>query len=174
MEASKKQLLIQLGITSGIVIILVLAIQFIAPQLEKASEKILVQRADFNFLSQATDLLPQLKSDLEKSKPLAIELNRVLPPKEQLAGFGKELADLAKKSKIEINSSLVGEIPAADGAPASTQFLLTSGVNYSAFLKFLKEVEQSRFFVKINSLNMTRQQSGDKYNIAANVQVFHQ
>ncbi|GEM_PF-1608943 len=174
MDIFKKQLLIQAGIAFGVLVVLVFAIQFIAPQLDKAAAKILVQKSDLDFLSRATNLLPQLKSDLEKSQPLTDELNRVLPPRAQLASFDKELADLAKKAKIGVNFSLVGETPATDEAPGFTQFLITSEAGYGVLVKFLKEIEQSRFFVKINSLNMTRKSSGDKYNIVANAQVFYQ
>lgn len=164
METSKKQLLAQSGIVLGIAVILIVAIQLVAPRLEQAAVKIQNQKSDLAFLSESTDLFPQLKSDLAKAQPLANELNRILPSKEQLAGFEKELTDLAKKVKIGINFAWVG----------GGQFLMTTDASYGNFLKFLKEIEKSRFFVKINSLNMTRQGSADKYNIAANAQVFYQ
>ena len=174
MEAFKKQILAQSGIALGAAILLVIAIQLIAPKLERVAVKIQDQKSDLAFLSQSTNLLPQLKSDLEKAQPLINELNRVLPPKEQMAGFEKELADLAKKVKIGISFSKVGDSVATGDAPGFTQFLMTSNASYGNFLKFLKEVKKSRFFVKINSLNMTRQGSADKYNIAANAQAFYQ
>lgn len=174
MNIFKKQILAQSGILLGVVIILVAAIQLIAPELKKAAIKIQSQKSDLAFLSESTDLLPQLKSDLEKSQPLTNELNRVLPPKEQMAGFEKELTDLAKKVKIGVNFTKVGDTSATDAEPGFIQFLLTSDVSYGNFLKFVKEIEKSRFFVKINSLNMTRQGSADKYSIAANAQVFYQ
>lgn len=174
MDTFKKQLFTQLGIFLGAVVFLVVAIQLIAPKLERVAVKIQDQRSDLAFLSESTDLLPQLKSDLEKAQPLINELDRVLPPKEQMAGFEKELTDLAKKVKIGVNFTKIGDSAATDAEPGFTQFLLTSDASYGNFLKFVKEVEESRFFVKINSLNMTRQGSADKYNIAANAQVFYQ
>jgi len=168
MDVFKKQLLLQLAIALGIAVVLVAATQLTALELQKAALIIQEKKVSLTFLSRATDLVPQLKSDLAKAQPLINELNRILPPKAQLANFDKELTELAKKTGIGINFSLVGE------QAESLQFLMTSDVTYSNFVKFLKELEQSRFFVKINSLNMTRQASGGKYNIVANAEVFYQ
>ncbi len=173
-DSFKKQLFRQLVIGLGVLVALLAGTQFAVWEFQKTAKRINAQKSELVFRSQATDQLASLKNDFEKAKPLLSALNEVLPPKDQLINFGKELSDLAKQRKIDLGFTFGGEAPAENGAPGFIKFAMTAETNYSNFVGFLTDIERSRFFIKFNSMDMNRVSGTDKFNILASGQVFFQ
>lgn len=162
MDVFKKQILIQLGIVLGAIVLLISANQFLVFQLKKITAKIQSQREELLFQTRAADVLPALKSDFEKAQPLFSFLNSVLPPKDKLVNVGQELNNLAKNNKMDLQLNVNGE------------FSLRGQGTYANFVKFLKDLEKVKLFVKFNSLDINRLPRSDNFSFAATGQVFHQ
>jgi Tfp pilus assembly protein PilO len=173
MDVFKKQLFVQLGIAFGIMALLIAVNQFMANTLARTAVKIQNQKNDLNFRTRVTDSLAALKSDFEKARPLFAILNSVLPQKDELINLGKDLGALAKQNNIDMGFTFGGESPPTDETPGFIRFTITGDTTYSNFLKFLKDIEKMRIFVKFNSLDMTRK-GNNSFNFIAGGQVFYQ
>ena len=173
-DTFKKQLGIQLGIGLGVLVLAVLITQLVVGDLAGNSTKIQNQKTELALRIQATDQLASLKSDFEKAQPLFQFLNSVLPPKDSLINFGQDLISLGRVDRLELNFSFGGETAASDQTPGFINFAISGTGAYGNFQKFLADLEKSRYFIKFNSLDLTRQQSGDNYGILAEGQVFYQ
>lgn len=174
MTAFKKQLLIKLGISSGALILIIGAVQLTVWHVSQTSEEITRQRSELSLRTRATQSLATLKSDAEKAKPLQASLGNVLPPKDRLINFGKELTDLGKQNGLELSFDFGGETPSTPDAPGFIKFTLTGTATYTSWTNFLKDLEKGRMYVKINSADLARKPGLDNFNVVAEGQVFFQ
>ncbi len=170
----KKQLGIQIGIALAAVIVMVTGVQLAVGNLEGNAGRIQQQKTDLAFRIRATDQLASLKAASDKAQPLFKLLNATLPPKDELINFGQTLTQLAKSDKVDLGFTFGGEVAPKAGAPGYIPFSLTGSATYDSFQKFLKDVENSRYFVKMNSIDLVRPGAGDIYNIVASGQVYYQ
>ncbi len=173
-QSFQKQLLIQIGIAAAMIGISITAVQVVAWHLSSNAGKITKQRGELALRTRATESLATLKSDAEKAKPFAEVLNNVLPSKDRLINFGKELTDLAKQNGAEMSFDFGGETASTPETPGFIKFSMTGVATYGSWTKLLKDLEKSRLYIKINSTDLTRQPGTDSFNIVAEGQVFFQ
>lgn len=174
MDVYKKQLWIQLGISLGLITLTIGVAQFLAWQVEKNSSDITRLRNELALRTRATESLATLKSDAETAAPLTQKLDTVLPSKDKLINFGREMTDLAQRDGAELNFDFGGETARTATTPGFIKFSLTGSSTYGNWTKFLKDVEKSRLYIKFNSVDMTRQPGTDNFNVVAEGQVFFQ
>lgn len=170
----KKQLLVDLGISLGALILIIAIVQIAAWQVAKTADTITGQRNELALRTRATESLATLKSDAEKAKPLQASLSSVLPAKDKLINFGKELTDLGKQNSAELSFDFGGETPGTADAPGFIKFTLTGSTGYTGWTNFMKDVEKSRLYIKINSVDLTRKPGTDIFGVVAEGQVFFQ
>ncbi len=173
-QSFQKQLLIHAGIALAMIGISAIALQAVAWHVGSNAAGIAKQRGELALRTRATESLATLKSDAEKAKPFAETLNNVLPPKDRLINFGKELTDLAKQNGAEMSFDFGGETPSTAEIPGFIKFSMTGVATYGGWTKFLKDLDKSRLYIKINSTDLTRQPGTDSFNIVAEGQVFFQ
>ncbi|MDO8467126.1 MAG: hypothetical protein Q7S83_03240 [bacterium] len=174
MDLFKKQLWIQLGISLGLTILAVGVVQFLAWHVGKNSTNITELRNELALRTRATESLATLKNDADKAAPLTKKLDVVLPSKDKLINFGREMTDLAQKNGAELSFDFGGETSSTADTPGFIKFSLTGLATYANWSKFLKDVEKGQLYIKFNSVDMTRQSGGDNFNIIAEGQVFFQ
>lgn len=170
----KKQLLTQLGLFFGVSILVIVATQIAAGNLAANADKIQSQKSELAFRIQATQQLASLKADSAKAEPLFQKLNSILPVKDDLINFGQSLIDLAKSEKVDLGFSFGGEVAPKDGTSGYIKFSLTGSGSYENFQKFLKDLEKVRYFIKLNSVDMTRQPGSANFSFVSDGQVFYQ
>lgn len=174
MDAFKKQLGIQLGVGLGLVLLAVGGVQFLAWHVGQSASGITKLRNELALRTRATESLATLKNDAEKALPFAQKLDVVLPSKDRLINFGREITELAKKDGAELSFDFGGETPSTADTPGFIKFSLTGTATYVNWIKFLKDVERGQLYIKFNSTDMTRQPAGDTFNVVAEGQVFFQ
>lgn len=174
MEPFKKQLSIQLAIGGGAAILAIVIVQLLAWHVGQSSAEITRLRSELALRTRATDSLATLKSDAEKAKPFQQKLDSLLPTKDRLINFGKELTDLAKANGAEMSFDFGAETAAKSGIPGFIKFSLTGASNYNNWYKFIKDLEKSPLYIKMNSVDLTRQSGVDSFNVVAEGQVFFQ
>lgn len=174
MDSLRKQIFVQLAIAVGVLAALLAANQFMVSLLKKTSDRIQEQRGELVFRSRASEILPILQNDAAAAKPLLEKLNKILPPKEGLINFGRQLVELAKKQKVNLTFDAKGDVPATDESPGAIKFFITGEATYANFVRFLKSVENEPFLVKFSSINMTRKPSGSSFTALADGEVFYQ
>lgn len=164
----------KLALGLGILALALIATQFVVWEFQKTAKRIDNQKKELVFRAQATGQLASLKSDSEKAKPLLSALNNVLPQKDQLINFGKELTDIGRQNKIDLGFAFGGETPAENGVPGFIKFSITGEAAYDNFIGFLKDVEKNRLFIRFNSIDMNRISGTKNFNILGSGQVFYQ
>lgn len=170
--AFKKQLWIKIGVGSGLVLMAILLIQLIVINIESNSQKIARQRQELGLRILGTDSLATLKLDAEKAEPYQSILDNILPEKDRLINFGQDLITMAKKNKVAMEFAFGGEVKSADTEPGFINFSIKADGAYDDFIRFLREVEKSRFLVKFTAADVTRD-SGQRFDILASGQVFY-
>ncbi len=174
MDTFKKQLLVKILVAFLLVSALVVLTQLSASDLKRNSTKIQDQKTELAFRIRATGQLAFLKADSEKAQPLFNSLASILPPKDDLINLGKSVVEIGKNYRLDIGFTFGGENLPAGGAPGFISFGITGAGGYTDFQKFLKDLERSRYYIRINSVDLIRQPSGTSYNIIADGQVFYQ
>ncbi len=174
MEPFKKQLLTQVGVGLGSAVLAIGIVQFLAWHVNQNSTNITKLRNELALRTRATESLATLNNDAEKAKPFAQKLDNVLPSKDKLINFGKQLTDLAKQDGAEMSFDFGGETAATADTPGFIKFSLTGAATYGNWAKFLKDVEKSQLYIKFNSADLTRQPGTDSFNVVAEGQVFFQ
>ncbi len=174
MKTFKKQLLIELGVGFSALVLVIGVVQLTVWHVSRTSGEITRQRNELALRTRATESLATLKSDAEKAKPLQASLGNVLPPKDRLINFGKELTDLGKQNGLELSFDFGGETASTADTPGFIKFTLTGSATYTSWTSFLKDVEKSRLYVKINSADLTRKSGMDSFSVVAEGQVFFQ
>lgn len=174
MEPFRKQLTIQLAVGMGAAILALAVVQLLSWHIGLSSAEITKLRNELALRTQATNSLATLKGDAEKAKPFQQKLNSILPTKDQLINFGKELTDLAKTDGAQMSFDFGAETAAEAGVPGFIKFSLTGASSYANWYKFVKDLEKSPLYIKMNSADLTRQSGADSYNVVAEGQVFFQ
>ena len=100
-DSYKTSLLVNLALGLGGVIILAPLIIFIGFDISGRAEKIQEQKRELISRTRTVDFLARLKSDSEKAADYSSFLTNVLPARDQLIGFSKDLEALAKKNQVD-------------------------------------------------------------------------
>ncbi len=164
----------QLGIALAVVVLAVIIAQIMVSRTKTTATKIQNQKSELIFRARATESLAALKIDSDKAESLFNILNGALPPKDRLINFGPNMIDLAKQNGISLGFSFGTEEPATADRSSYIRFAVTGNSTYGNLIRFLQDLERSRFFIKINSMDLTRQGGLDRFNFTADGQVFYQ
>ena len=170
-DSYKTSLLVNLAVGLGGVIILAPLIIFIGFDISGRAEKIQEQKRELISRTRTVDFLARLKSDSEKAADYSSFLTNVLPARDQLIGFSKDLEALAKKNQVDSGFSFGAETASTETEPGATRFILTASPTYNNFVKLLKTVEASQYFVGFEAINLERK--GKDYKSVSNGRVFY-
>jgi len=150
------------------------AAEFVTAAVKKNSAKIDSQKGELALRTQATGFLADLKSDFEKAKPLFDALSGALPPKDDLINLGLEIGGLGKRFNLEIGFTFGAETASGPDQPASINFSLTGTGAYDNILRFMKEIERSPLYIKVNSIDFTRKPDSGNFGFVMSAEVFYQ
>ena len=166
----KKRLLIFIGIPSGVCLILAIALFFLGSGIVRHTDQIKKLRSDLDFRLQATESLALLRQDFAQAQTYLPNLESVLPNRNQLVGFSRDLGIIAKQNQIDLNSSLGGETPSGTKGLEEINFTMTGQGSFDNFINFLKSVRNSRYLIKFQGLDFTRQ--GGNFKALLTGQIF--
>ena len=169
MTEFKKQLLLKLGIGLGVTLVLVTMIFLLSSDINRRVRQIQSNRSELLFRTQTIDALAALKGDFGKAKPHLSFLESILPPKDQLISFSKDLEVLAKQNRVDLGFSFGTEAPSTETSPGSLSFTVTFAGNFSDLIKFFKDVYMSRYFVNLVSLDLGRRDNTYGGNLSGRV-----
>lgn len=170
MNEFKKKFLTHLSIGLGGIIVLSALLLFIRHDINKRILEIQNQRSELLFRTQNIQILASLKSGFEKSKIYSSFLENILPPKDQLITFPKDIEEMARKNNVDLGFSFGSEIASTPDNPGYLTFTITVAGTLDNLLAFLKSVEKSRFFVNFFSMDLNKRDN--IYTGTLNGQVF--
>jgi hypothetical protein len=153
----KKQLILNVSITAGAAIVLGALIVFLSFDIGQKAKEISALQSSLNFKLQAVSSLVILRQDYSKAQQYIPTLDTILPTRDQLVSFPRDMANEAKEASVNLNTSLGEEIPKTQTQLGSIAFVMTGQGKYDSFINFFKEAETGRYSVKFDSLDFTRQ-----------------
>lgn len=140
--------------------------------IEKRAELIRVQRRNLGLQLRSIESLALLRKDAGKADQLFQSLQNVLPSKDQLINFSKNLETIAKDNRLGFGFVFGAESAGKDNEPRVTHFTLTSSGPYSSLLRFLRAIEGGEYLVKINSVDII--EKGNSFEMILRGMVFSQ
>lgn len=145
---------------------------FLAKDISGRVSSIERQRADLSARSQIVDSLIRLRADSEKARALIVPLQESLPTKDQLIEFSKQLENFARNNQLDFALRFGAESQSTAMEPGTNNFTITSGGSYENLIRFLRNVENSGYFVSFDLFDLTRSSRG--YEIVVRGKVFSQ
>jgi hypothetical protein len=169
MSDFKKRLMFIIGVPLGIILILTIILFLIGSDIVKRTDKIKEIRGELFFRAQINESLALLRKDSQEAKNYVFELNNILPSRDQLITFPRELALIARQNKVDLSSSLGQETSGDSGKLRQTDFTITSQGPFDSFVTFLKSLETARYLMSLKSLDFNRQDVNFKASISGKV-----
>ena len=160
MNAFKKRLLTRLAILGGGIILLVLFIILLNVDINKRMAAIEESKALLASRDEAVSLLTHSQLDLERVENGISVLGRVLPNKDELINFPRELEGMANKYLLDIGFSFGVESAGVESRPNSISFTMTLSGAYEDITDFLEELEEHRYIILIDSAEVRRGNDG--------------
>lgn len=97
-------------------------------------------------------------------------LYNVVPQKDELINFPKEIQTLASAFDLSLGFSYVGESAVTDEAPGSVSFQISvEGPEMASIIEFIKEFENFRYFTQLESFAVGPSNANIKANIRGKV-----
>lgn len=154
---------------SGIVILAAL-IFFLKFNMESSAKKINGQYDILATRSSSLLSLATLRGEFTKANPYFSFLENILPPRDQLLSFSKELEGIARKNNLEFNFNFGEEKLSSGKDPGQISFRAIVNGSYDGIYQFLKGMESSRYFIDPSNVDLSKK--GETFSATINGKVF--
>ena len=167
----KRQLTILIGIGSAIILILAVALFLVGLDINKKIAQINELRININSRFLTTENLSVSRFDMAKFQPYISSLDLFSPNKDQLINLSREFNTIAFQNKVNFSSSFTGESPVSKTDLNWIGLNMNIGGNFNDIINFMKAVENSRYSIKLNSLDI--RQKDNQFKSQLNGKVFY-
>ncbi len=167
----KKQLILTAGLGALIILILGAVLILLRTDILKKADRINEIKKELGFRSTIIKSLSTMRNDINLIQPYVFGLDNVLPTKDQLINFSKDLNMMAAQNKINLASNFSGENVESSKGLKWIGLTATAEGNFSDLINFLKAIENSRYSVKLDNID-TNEKDG-KYKMFLNGKVFY-
>ncbi len=167
----KKKLLIQAIILGAGVFLLALLIILLNADINKRAEKIVQYKRELEIRNQTIALLTNSNADFERAQPMETVLSDLLPSKDQLINFPKELDTLARGYSIQIGFSFGTENASTETDPGLIRYTMALTGFYQDIVDFLKELEGHPYFITMDSIDV-KLITGTTYSLITSGTIF--
>lgn len=166
----KKRLLIVIGIPLGICILIIAAIVFAGFDIKNKAEEANKQRLVFLSRLAIADSLASLKKDSEQIRGYYAILETIVPQRDRLVLFPRDLNAMGKQYDLDINVTL-GQGAGVEATKLwLTNFKITGRGNFERLMNFIKTLGSGQYLIGLKSLDFTRE--GDNFKTLLDGQVF--
>jgi len=167
----KKQLVLTVGL--GVLIILILAALLIILRADILKKIIQISeiKKELDFRSTIIKSLSTMRSDINLVQPYIFGIENILPTKDQLINFSKDLNMMAVQNKINLASNFSGENVKSSGELKWIGLTATAEGNFNDLINFLKAIESSRYSVKMDNIDFSEKDG--KFKMLFNGKVFY-
>ena len=161
----KQELIKKISIAFLIIIIPIGILIFLGGDIERRAETAMAQRQGLTDRSEGLSLFAKLQSQSNEADAYLGVLQNVLPSRDQLFDFQKEMERLATQGGVGLGFSFQNETPPTASEAGRMGFnIITEGSLYKV-LNFIKLVEDGRFLVNFKSFDFV----GPAVNITGEV-----
>ena len=141
------------------ILILIALVFILTTDLDNNLAKIKSQHSTLASRSSALESLANLRGQADKANPYFSFLENILPPRDQLLSFSKEIENVARKSGLEFGFTFGEEKLSTDQQPGQIAFRMSVEGSYDAISGFLKELEVGRYFIDISNVDLNKKAS---------------
>lgn len=138
--------------------------------MESSVKKIGEQYSTLTARSNSLLSLATLRGEFIKANPYFSLLENILPPRDQLLSFSKELENIARKNNLEFNFTFGEEKVSSGNDPGQISFRAVVNGGYEGISEFLKGIESSRYFIDPSSVDLVKR--GLVFSATINGKVF--
>lgn len=167
-----RRLFFNIAITLGLLAFLGGLLAMVGFDIGNRTVKIQDLRLELIKRNRSISDLADLQRDFNKVSRYSSLLENVLPRRDQLFDFSKELEAAARRQKVGLGFIFSSEQASAEDVPGAAFFSLTLQGQLDNVMSFLKSMEIMRFITSFSSLDFTRQ--GDSVNASLNGVVYFQ
>ncbi|MEK7634484.1 MAG: type 4a pilus biogenesis protein PilO [Patescibacteria group bacterium] len=168
----KRQLTILIGIGTAAILILLTALFLIGWDIDKRVWQINGLRNNLNSRFSTTENLSDLRDDMEKFKPYIPLVDSFLPNKDRLINLSREFNIVAFQNKVNFSSSFAGESPVSKTDLNWIGLNMNIDGNIDDIINFIKAIENSRYSVKLSSLDIGQKDNQFKSQLSGKVFYF--
>jgi len=170
----RKYLIITISTVLGIILIVLVAVIFLASDSSKKAQQISQAKLEISRKNRGLELLTILQSESQKAASYSAELDSALITKEQLINSKKELIALAQTNGINLNLEFRDETPSLENKARRTSMVLSlngSSGGFVSIANFLKSIENSKYAVQLTSIDLNFE-NNRSFNGNLNGQIF--
>lgn len=157
----KKKIILNIGISLGIISILGVILFFLNSNIQEKTRQIQETRLELNLRSQITKTLDSLRRESEQAKLYSAELENILITKDKLVNFSQGLRIIAQQNQIDLKLIFGAETPKIKTGLGEINVTITIDGSFDNLIKFFQGLENSRYSVKLDKLDLTRKDDGD-------------
>ena len=166
----RSKLIYSLSITGGIIIFILAVVLYLGLDIRKKADAIAgVETETISRISKVSDL-NKLKSQEKEAQADLIKLKSALPKRDSLFEVSKNLSAFAKARNLAFGYKFGEEVESKGGNPGFIRVEMNISGSYENILSFLRDIEASKYFINLSSLDLTRQNTG--YTSIINSQIF--
>jgi len=167
----KKKLFVNIGVLLAVVFVLGGGILFLRKDIKLLSDSIAQERSQVADRGNEISLLFDLRKELKEAELYFSILDNALPKRENLYVFNQEVLRLGHVNNLDRPSFSFGsEILSTDTLPGRAKFTIFVSGAYADILGFLRDLERSRYFIKIENFDMVERDN--KFNAQLVGEVF--
>lgn len=141
---------------------------FLGWDINRRAQEIKKQRQELADRSAKLSLFAQLQSQSTKAEPYFSILKNILPGRDQLLDFPREMENLANQEGVGFGFTFGSEVPPSAEQPGWMNFTIVIQGSLPKIFRFIKAIENSRFLVNFRSFDF----AGPAVNISGEV-LFH-
>ena len=170
MTEFRNWLLRYVGLYVGISLALGVLIVFLGRDIGIRAAQIASQRQDLSLRLQAFESLATLRSGEDRAKEFSAALEASLPEKDDLIAFPKALEGFARNNQLGFDPvEFESEEPSAEGLPGSNNFVMRTNGSYTNFIRFLRNIEESTYFVGFSVIDLSQRNGGYEMRMSGKV-----
>lgn len=169
----KRWLLVSGSISGGAILALSVLIFLTGKDISRRANTIFSQRQELTLQLRVFESLASLRSGAEQANKLLPYIQDILPVKERLIEFPKQLESAAKNNQLGFGFRFEAETKGSDKEPGTNGFVLTSYGSYQNFIRFLKFIENGKYFTGFDSFDLNRR-AENNFEIIIKGKVFSQ
>ncbi|MFA5098828.1 MAG: type 4a pilus biogenesis protein PilO [Candidatus Paceibacterota bacterium] len=166
----KKRLLITIGIPLGICALLIGATIFIGFDIGDRATNANEKRLTFISRLAIADSLASLKKDSEQIKSYYTVIENILPKRDRLVLFPRDINTIGAQNNLDINITLGQGAVGGEGGYWDTKFKINGKGTIENFINFIKKLENGQYLIGLESIDFTRE--GDNFKALLSGDVF--
>ncbi|GEM_PF-3005778 len=168
----KQWLIWNAGGGAAILAVLFFSVLLVGGDIGSRAQKIRSGALDLETRVQSLNSLISLRAGADRASRLLPQLQNSLPLKDQLIGFSKYIETQAKKNNLTSSFTFESEEEARETVPGINSFSLTLAGSYNDYVRFLKSLEDSSYFVNFGSMDVSEKEN--RFEILIKGKVFSQ